>query len=45
MQDWARVVAVFTNGAKWQFKDWPFKVRAVGQVASIYWSIVALGFA
>jgi parafibromin len=24
--DWQRVVAVVAQGAKWQFKDWPFKV-------------------
>ena len=26
-QDWARVVAVFVQGANWQFSDFPFKVR------------------
>jgi hypothetical protein len=26
--DWDRVVAVIVQGAKWQFKDWPFKVAA-----------------
>jgi hypothetical protein len=25
-QDWARVVAVFVQGANWQFSDFPFKV-------------------
>jgi parafibromin len=24
--DWDRVVAVIVQGAKWQFKDWQFKV-------------------
>ncbi|EFJ51730.1 hypothetical protein VOLCADRAFT_103365 [Volvox carteri f. nagariensis] len=24
--DWERVVAVVVQGAKWQFKDWPYKV-------------------
>lgn len=24
-EDWARVAAVFVLGAKWQFKDWPFR--------------------
>jgi hypothetical protein len=28
MQDWARVVAVFVQGAMWQFRDFPFTVRA-----------------
>ena len=26
--DWQRVVAVVAQGNKWQFKDWPYKVRA-----------------
>lgn len=24
--DWERVVCVIVQGAKWQFKDWPFRV-------------------
>lgn len=27
---WGRVVAVIVQGAKWQFKDWPFKVGLAG---------------
>ena len=26
-KDWERVAAVIVQGAKWQFKDWIFKVR------------------
>ena len=29
--DWNRVVAVIVQGAKWQFKDWPHKVRVLPQ--------------
>ena len=27
VQDWSRVVAVFVQGAMWQFRDFPFKAR------------------
>jgi hypothetical protein len=31
-QDWARVVAVFVQGALWQFRDFPFKARSRARV-------------
>lgn len=32
--DWERVAAVVVQGAKWQFKDWPHKVRIAGGVVN-----------
>ena len=32
-KDWERVAAVVTHGAKWQFKDFPFKVGVITAVA------------
>mmetsp|Transcript_22701 Transcript_22701/g.31670 ORF Transcript_22701/g.31670 Transcript_22701/m.31670 type:complete len:460 (-) Transcript_22701:345-1724(-) len=34
--DWNRVVAVFTTGAKWQFKDWPFKGATEGDLVDTF---------
>ncbi|KAG1678510.1 hypothetical protein FOA52_014543 [Chlamydomonas sp. UWO 241] len=34
--DWARVVAVITQGVKWQFKDFPFKGAATGDLADTF---------
>ena len=39
--DWERVVAVFVAGAKWQFKDWPFKGCEEGDMVDAFQRIRA----
>ncbi|KAL6754061.1 RNA pol II accessory factor, Cdc73 family-domain-containing protein [Haematococcus lacustris] len=34
--DWGRVVAVIVQGAKWQFKDWPFPGAAAGELMETF---------
>lgn len=34
--DWSRVVAVIVQGANWQFKEWPFKGVAKGDVVELF---------
>lgn len=34
--DWQRVVAVVVQGAKWQFKDWPYKGAKEGDLAEAF---------
>lgn len=37
--DWRRVVAVFVQGAKWQFKDWPFRGAEEGDLVDTFNSV------
>ncbi|GAX79100.1 hypothetical protein CEUSTIGMA_g6540.t1 [Chlamydomonas eustigma] len=34
--DWKRVVGVIVQGAKWQFKDWPHKGVAEGDLSEVF---------
>mmetsp|Transcript_5007 Transcript_5007/g.10824 ORF Transcript_5007/g.10824 Transcript_5007/m.10824 type:complete len:494 (-) Transcript_5007:500-1981(-) len=34
--DWKRVVAVVAQGVKWQFKDWPYKGAAEGDLVDTF---------
>ena len=38
-EDWARVAAVFVLGAKWQFKDWPFRGVEDGDLVETFTKI------
>jgi nicotinamidase-related amidase len=39
-QEWARVVAVFVQGAMWQFRDFPFKARcAPPPLVTAHWRL------
>lgn len=38
-EDWARVAAVFVLGAKWQFKDWPFRGVEEGDLVETFQKI------
>jgi parafibromin len=35
-QDWGRVAAVIVNGAKWQFKGWPFPGSEEGELVETF---------